>query len=113
MELRFTPALRTVLYLSLAAALPAWTAAPDRGDILAATCAGCHGSEGRSKANGLPVLAGRDPRELLGLLLDFRDGRRPATVMGQISKGYSPEQLAAVASHFSRQPLTADSGGRP
>jgi cytochrome c553 len=36
-------------------------------------------------------------------LLAFRTGSRPATVMHQITKGYSQEQLEQVATYFSQQ----------
>jgi cytochrome c553 len=34
----------------------------------------------------------------------FRDGKRPATVMHQIAKGYSDAQIEAMASWFAAQP---------
>jgi cytochrome c553 len=34
----------------------------------------------------------------------FRDGQRPATIMHQLSKGYSDAQIDAIAAHFARQP---------
>jgi cytochrome c553 len=33
----------------------------------------------------------------------FRDGKRPATIMHQIAKGYTDAQIDAVAEHFARQ----------
>jgi cytochrome subunit of sulfide dehydrogenase len=33
-------------------------------------------------------------------MLAFREGKRPATVMHQISKGYTPEQIEALATYF-------------
>lgn len=33
-------------------------------------------------------------------MLAFREGKRPATVMHQISKGYTPEQIEAMATYF-------------
>jgi cytochrome c553 len=35
---------------------------------------------------------------------EFRDGRRVATIMHQIAKGYSDEQVALIAEFFARQP---------
>ena len=48
-------------------------------------------------------LAGQPKDYLLAQLLAFRAGQRPATVMHQISRGYSPEQLAEVAAYFAAQ----------
>jgi sulfide dehydrogenase cytochrome subunit len=72
------------------------------GRDLAAACANCHGTNGASRA-GMPGLAGRDPSELARLMRDFRSGKRPATVMHQIAKGYSDEQVAAIAAYFAAQ----------
>jgi len=38
---------------------------------------------------------------MLKKLLDFKTGKKPATIMHQLSKGYSDEQLAALATYFS------------
>ena len=51
----------------------------------------------------MPNLAGRQQTELLQILRDFRDGKRPATIMHQLSKGYSDEQIAAIATYFAAQ----------
>ena len=48
-------------------------------------------------------LAGRPKDAMLTQLLAFRSGQRPATVMHQITRGYSPEQLDAVATYFAAQ----------
>ena len=82
----------------------AWAADPDLGRNLAAGCAGCHGTDGRS-AGGTASLAGVPRDRLLALLGEFRSGAKPATIMHQISKGYSEEQLALIADYFaSRAP---------
>jgi len=48
-------------------------------------------------------LAGMNQQEMLRQLLDFKNNRRPATVMHQLAKGYSDEQLAAIAAWFATQ----------
>lgn len=68
---------------------------------LAATCAHCHGTDGRAVAGEAMVpLAGVPQQHLFQQLMAFRDGSRPATVMHQIAKGYSPEQLKTLAQYF-------------
>ena len=71
---------------------------------LAATCANCHGTDGRAvpRESMLP-LAGRPAAEVIEQLTLFRDGKRPASVMHQIAKGYSDEQIAAIATYFAAQ----------
>lgn len=75
-----------------------------RTRALAATCAHCHGTDGRAVEGESTVrLAGRPADDLLTLLLAFRTGQQPATIMHQITRGYSPEQLEDVARYFSAQ----------
>ncbi|HHJ21093.1 MAG TPA: sulfide dehydrogenase, partial [Gammaproteobacteria bacterium] len=33
-------------------------------------------------------------------MLDFKSGKRTATIMGRIAKGYSDEEIKAVAKYF-------------
>ena len=71
---------------------------------LAATCANCHGTNGKAiPGAGMEALAGESKEKLLQKLKDFRSGVKPATIMHQISKGYSEEQLAMIAEYFSAQ----------
>jgi cytochrome c553 len=67
---------------------------------MAASCANCHGTHGVAEV-GNESLAGVNKDELLKKMLDFKTGKKPATIMHQLSKGYSDEQLAALASYFS------------
>ena len=68
---------------------------------LAATCANCHGTDGRSVAGaGNESLAGTDKDTLMQKLRDFRSGTRPATIMHQISRGYTEAQLELIAAYF-------------
>jgi cytochrome c553 len=66
---------------------------------LAASCANCHGTSGISQA-GMESLAGKPKDELLKKMLDFKTGKKPATLMHQLSKGYTDEQLEQLAAHF-------------
>ena len=67
---------------------------------MAASCANCHGTLGVAQ-EGNESLAGVNKDELLKKMLDFKTGKKPATIMHQLSKGYSDEQLAALANYFS------------
>lgn len=70
--------------------------------VWAAACANCHGTNGQAQP-GNESLAGKDKDELLQKLMDFKSGRKPATLMHQLSKGYSDEQLAQLAAYFAAQ----------
>ena len=68
----------------------------------AATCANCHGTDGRS-AGAIPPLAGRDKAYLEDALKGYKAGTRPATIMHQLAKGYTDEELSAFAAYFASQ----------
>lgn len=75
-----------------------------RTRALAATCAQCHGTDGRAvEGQALVRLAGLPQDYLLNQLMAFRNGQRPATIMHQITRGYSQEQLETVAAYFAAQ----------
>jgi cytochrome c553 len=70
----------------------------------AASCAICHGPDGKSPAGSpVPRLAGRQQADLVELMLDFKNGRRPGTVMPQIARGYSDTEIIAMAAWFADQ----------
>lgn len=74
--------------------------------VWAAACANCHGTNGQAQP-GMEPLAGKDKAEMLQKLMDFKAGRKPATIMHQLSKGYTDEQLADIAGYFAAQPKKA------
>ena len=94
--------LPTIATLCLVAATSAAQAAdPNLGRNLAATCANCHGTNGNAlKGAGMDSLAGMEKSKTLQKLADFKSGDKPATIMHQISKGYTEAQLELVAAYF-------------
>ena len=99
---------RMLLAACVAAAAPLYAHAqsPDALYVksLAATCANCHGTDGRTTdGSAVPALAGMPRDYMLLQLKSFRDGSRPATVMHQITKGFSEAQLQQVAGYFAAQ----------
>jgi cytochrome c553 len=94
---------RLVVALALAAVTTSALAAdPNLGRDVAANCANCHGTDGRSRGI-IPPLAGKDRATLVRQLTEFRDGKRPSTVMQQLAKGYSDAQIEAAAAYFAAQ----------
>lgn len=70
--------------------------------VWAAACANCHGTDGRAQP-GMESLAGKDAADIAQKMLDFKSGRKPATLMHQIAKGYSDEQIQQIAAYFAAQ----------
>ncbi len=68
----------------------------------AASCANCHGTNGHAQQGNEP-LAGGNKDDMLKKLMDFKSGAKPATVMHQLAKGYTDEQLAAITAWFATQ----------
>ena len=69
---------------------------------LAATCANCHGTNGNAKGDMKP-LAGLSAEKIIAAVADYRSGNQPATIMHQISKGYTDEQIKLIAGYFAAQ----------
>ncbi len=71
---------------------------------LAATCANCHGTDGAAvDGAGNVALRGIGKEYIAAQMIAYRDGKLPATVMHQIAKGYSLEQIEQRAAYFAAQ----------
>ncbi|MCW5635461.1 MAG: c-type cytochrome [Rubrivivax sp.] len=87
----------------LALAAPAAQAqSADLGRNLAATCANCHGTNGNARGDMKP-LAGMPADKMLAMLADFKSGNQPASIMHQIAKGYTDDQVKLIAAYFAAQ----------
>ena len=78
----------------------------DPGRALAATCATCHGIDGQAK-EGMKRLTGKSSAEIVNLIKAFRSGERRATIMQQIAKGYTDDQIELIAKYFSIQVVSS------
>ena len=95
-------ALRIVLGV---AAIGAWSSpvlAASEPPPGAAACSGCHAA-GAATATSISRLYGRDAGELMTAMSGFRDGSLPATVMTRIAKGFSDDELRAIAAWLAAQ----------
>jgi cytochrome subunit of sulfide dehydrogenase len=75
---------------------------PNLGRNLAAMCANCHGTNGASVGEVEP-LAGKPKDEIVRKMQEFKSGARPATIMQQLAKGYTDEQIQSLAAWFATQ----------
>lgn len=97
------PLLRALAGLALlVAADGAGAADANLGRDVAANCAACHGTDGKSRGP-LPSLAGQDKAYIVQQVKDFRDGKRPSTIMQQLAKGYTDAEIDAAAAYFAAQ----------
>jgi sulfide dehydrogenase cytochrome subunit len=83
--------------VSIAAAVA--SAEPPAG---AAACSGCHPASPRV-ISPVPRLAGVDQAAIVRALLEFRSGQRPATVMDRIAKGFTDDEIQAIAAWLATQ----------
>ena len=71
---------------------------------LAATCANCHGTNGKAvEGSSVVSIAGLDRAYTIAQMKAFKEGTRPATIMHQLSKGYSDAQIETLATYFAAQ----------
>lgn len=70
--------------------------------MLASNCANCHGTLGTAQG-AMPSLAGQPKTYIVEQMRAFRDGKRPATIMHQLAKGYTDQQVELIADFYSRQ----------
>jgi sulfide dehydrogenase cytochrome subunit len=68
----------------------------------ATSCSGCHPASARV-ASPVPRLAGRDRAEIVKAVQDFRSGARAGTVMDRIAKGFTDEEIQAIAAWYATQ----------
>ena len=80
--------------LAVAADLPA---GPPAG---ATSCSGCHAPAG---SGGFMPINGRDANDLSASMQAFRTGERPSTLMGRLMKGFSPDEIQAIAAWIAAQ----------
>jgi len=82
------------------ASLSAWASA-DAQQVrgMAAGCASCHGTLGVAQP-GMESLAGVAKDDFIKKMMDFKTDKKPATLMHQLSKGYSDAQITELAGYF-------------
>ncbi|MBF0371924.1 MAG: cytochrome c4 [Alphaproteobacteria bacterium] len=76
--------------------------------MLSNACAGCHGTDGTSAGPATPTIANLSVEYFVEMMKGYKAGTRPSTVMARIAKGYSDEEIQAMAGYFQQRPF-----GRP
>jgi cytochrome subunit of sulfide dehydrogenase len=77
---------------------------PHLGRNLAATCANCHGTNGAARGE-MKAIAGLPAVAIESLMAGYKSGAiTGTTIMHQIAKGYTDEQIKLVAAYLAAQP---------
>ena len=68
----------------------------------ASSCSGCHPA---SPSVDTPVtrLIGRNPADIVATVKAFRSGEKPATIMDRIAKGFTDDEIKAIADWYGAQ----------
>jgi cytochrome subunit of sulfide dehydrogenase len=69
----------------------------------AASCSACHGTDGYSEG-GMASLAGQNKAEMIKKMNEYKTGKRTASIMHQLSKGYTDEQIEQISAYFASLP---------
>ncbi|QWD59342.1 c-type cytochrome [Polynucleobacter sp. MWH-UH35A] len=71
---------------------------------LAATCANCHGTDGKGVVDGgMPLINTLTSEQMLAQLKAFKSGAREGTIMPQLAKGYTDEQLEIISNQLGKK----------
>jgi cytochrome subunit of sulfide dehydrogenase len=90
-----------------AALLGMWIAQPSAAGAAdappgGASCSGCHPAN-RTVDTAVQRLAGRNPGVLVAAMQGFKSAQLPATVMDRIAKGFSDDEIKAIAAWYGAQ----------
>lgn len=80
--------------------------AGDKIEALANTCNNCHGANGVSVGESMPSIGGQPEAYLKNVMMQWKSGERYSATMGRLIKGYTEEEISALAAYFSKKPWT-------
>ncbi|MDM8562078.1 hypothetical protein QUF54_01870, partial [Candidatus Marithioploca araucensis] len=75
----------------------------DRSFMLVSHCTVCHGPNGSSLGPATPTIAGMTPLTFVKAMKEYRDEKRPSTVMKHLAKGYTDEDYKIMGDYFAKQ----------
>ena len=70
-------------------------------EMLSSNCNGCHGPNGVTNGPSTPSIAGMTEEYLVLSMMDYKKATRGSTIMSRIAKGYSDDEIKAMAKYFS------------
>ena len=99
MKLGYGPAAAGLVAAAMVAVAPVGAQAETSGRNLALSCFSCHGPAGKSP-DTIPSINGKTAAFITKEMVGFRDGKRKSTVMQRIAKGYSDDEIRALAGYL-------------
>jgi cytochrome c553 len=68
----------------------------------AMACSGCHPAAA-GVMSPVPRLIGMEPAGIVKAMQEYRAGKRAATVMDRIARGFTDDEIQAIAEWYARQ----------
>ena len=68
----------------------------------ASSCSGCHATDAKA-GTSVPPLKGRSAADISEAMADYKTGKRQGTIMDRIAKGFSDEEIKAIAAWYAAQ----------
>lgn len=96
--------MRILLLIAGLCAMAGMAEAKTNVDVLARTCNNCHGVGGASAGTSMPSIGGLPREYLKRVMKQWKYDERNAVTMGRIVKGFSDDEIDALAEHFAAQP---------
>ncbi|MDP2408260.1 MAG: cytochrome c class I [Hydrogenophaga sp.] len=91
---------------------PSSNLAPVLASTMAHSCAACHGTNGDLGDEYFMPLAGMPVQQFVRTMTDFREGKRAATLMGHVARGFTDADLQAMGEFFAAvKPLSVAAQG--
>ena len=94
--------IKKILLVGAIAALPGVSQATgiSNAEMSATTCFMCHGPGGKYVGESIPPLAGYPAKLMAEQLKAYKSGKRSGTIMQKHAKGYTDEELDAIAAYI-------------
>jgi cytochrome c553 len=67
----------------------------------ASSCSGCHAAA--SDSGAMRALGGLPQGDIAGKMIGFKSGKLSATIMDRIAKGFSDDEIRAIAAWYAAQ----------
>jgi cytochrome c len=76
---------------------------PAYGEYLATECVTCHNGK-PSAGTAIPTIAGREPKEIIVALYEYKGKQRPNQTMQMVATALGDAEIAALAAYLSQLP---------